>query len=157
MTTWREESFFKINSAAEREEEMSQIKALWEKVNKEHVVATEEARMAFVHVANGVMANGTCNPDVKLAYDFAQKKAELKKVAIKNVWGFSMVDVARLEFIGVALGAGKPVAEIQDLMVPIYNEPTRQRQISGFRSAIRDIDPESIYAWSFNHWMAPQA
>jgi hypothetical protein len=156
MDTWRDLTFFNINDETTRRTEMDRLKARWTSALKYQEKKMSDSRVAFLVWADAKAARALDEADRDAAfaeYKAAELRAGLGQEIVAEVLRQLKPEVARLDFINVALAMGISEAEIQDLMVPAYNESSNQATSVAFRAAIRKIDPASPLGFAFNSWL----
>ena len=156
MDTWRDLTFFNINDETMRRSEMDGFKARWTSALKQQEQKMSDSRVAFLVWADAKEARALDEADRAAAFaehKAAELRAALGQDIVAEVLRQLKPKVARLDFINVALAMGISEAEIQDLMVPAYNETSDQATSVAFRAAIRKIDPASPLGFAFNSWL----
>ena len=146
MDTIANTPFFKIErDMAKREAEMDMMKGRWAAAIKKHADWCVQSSAAYASVINTDMSRFSTKEERSAArefYDGAEKMVTITKEAIETTRRFINRDLARLDFINAAIAAEKTDAEIQDMMLQAYHEPTEDHTIITLRQLTRAIDPK---------------
>jgi len=146
MDTIADTPFFKIErDMAKREAQINEMKDRWASAIKKHADWRTQSSAAYASVVNADMSRFSTKEERSAAREFyngTEQMVTITKEAIETTRRFINRDLARLDFINAAIAAEKTDAEIQDMMLRAYHEPTEDHTIITLRQLTRAIDPK---------------